>query len=290
MKRDNLAIIYFSVTTILLIISLGACSSADENCDVYQATQVKMLGETMEPSEISADGISLSLSDNGSCVLTMDGEDYHADWQHKNGQFILSQGSDSFNGSWEGDIITLIDTLGMGLDIIFLKEGAIAPDLDAKTDNAALARQEPASDSVFIASGFASEQTIIAEHLTQPSNWYGLLTISDYLGEHNITGEYEAWGYIDSDKDGSYFELYLDAPFDDNDAIAFMSFSIALDDNSFWPIDDGLAWLYGDAVLKDNDSREFITILANGILSGEYKYDFNNQSFTIKYRLSQIKN
>ncbi len=294
MKKNVLLIVYLALSSVLMIIGLSSCANNNENIEAYQAIKLELRGMAIEPSEVSAEGISLALSDNGSCVLTMDGEDYHADWQEHDGQFTLSQGSDSFSGICEGDTITLLDTLGMGLDITFLKEGAIAPAIEGSSNDEIKQPNEPSNEhpneppADFVGPGFGTEQTILANSLTAPSDWYGLLLITDYSGEHNISGEYEAWGYIDSDADGDYFELYVDAPFDDNDAIVFMSFNIDLDEHLFEPIVDDMAWLYGDASLKAEDSKAFKASLNEGILSAQYQYSFNNQAFTLSYRLSQI--
>ncbi len=110
--------------TLLMMLVVTACGGAGGDADIYIGTEVTMMGMTMSPEEVYEGGITLALDDSGGATLTMDGEDYNAEWEVSNGEFILTQGSDSFTGTMEGDVVKIINLLDMGLDITFVKEGA----------------------------------------------------------------------------------------------------------------------------------------------------------------------
>ncbi len=110
-----------------MTLGLTACGGAGADADLYLATNVKMMGITMSPEEISESGITLALDDNGKATLTVDGEDYNCKWTTEGDVFTLSQGSDEFEGTKEGDVVTIINMLDSGMDINFLKEGATPP-------------------------------------------------------------------------------------------------------------------------------------------------------------------
>ncbi len=140
----------------------------------------------------------------------------------------------------------------------------------------------------FVAPGYGTEETMPVETLVNPSNWYGIVSISDYVGNHDISGEYEAWGYIGSDEYGNYFELYINGPVDSGYESDLMSFNIELHDYSFFPIVDEYAWLYGDAPLKEEDNTWYVPSLTNGVLSASYNYDYNGETFIMDFSIAQI--
>ncbi len=140
----------------------------------------------------------------------------------------------------------------------------------------------------FVPPGYGTEETVPVETLSTPSVWYGIVTISNYVGNDDISGEYEAWGYIGADELGDYFELYLNGYVDSEDYISFMSFNIELHDYSFFPIVDEHAWLYGDAPLKEEDNTWFVPGITNGVLGATYDYDYNGESFTIDFSIAMI--
>ncbi len=141
----------------------------------------------------------------------------------------------------------------------------------------------------FIAPGYGTEDTIAAQTLSNPSDWYGTITVSDYEGPYPETaGEFEAWAYIDTDVDGyDYFETYIIAPYYDDDSVVFSSWNIELHDYTFFPVVDDYAWIL-ESPLREEDNTWYTPTLTNGVLSASYEYDYNGESFTFVYEFAQI--
>ncbi len=388
-----LAVIILVIVLIVNAISGGG--SDDPNIGVWTADEITMMGITMSPTDLYADGISLELKSGNKCTLSLDGDNYNADYEIEGTTFTLIDGSDEFLGTIEGNVITIINMLNMGLDISFVKDGMtpessgdtqgtngagvainendltgkymlssmttagavmnydaiqqaeiemtleitgdeaqltayggttpVELDTSAKTmvlqgivmdyviDGESIVASgenegyeivfvftaenssiwDDASDgginaTGFVAPGYGAEQTVPVETLSNPSVWYGIVTISDYVGDDDISGEYEAWGYIGSDEIGDFFELYLNGYVDNEEHIDFMSFNIELHDYSFFPIVDEHAWLYGGATLKEEDNTWYTPNITNGILGSTYNYDYNGESFVIDFQLAMV--
>ncbi len=383
------------VLLIVLVSSLFSGGSDDPNIGVWQAEEITMMGMTMKPTDIYPEGISLELKSNGKCTLTMDGDDYSADYEIDGTSFKMIDGGEEFPGTIVGNEIEITNLLDMGIDIKFVKEGmtgegsdnapgtdgagavidennltgtymlssmttagvvmnydalqqseiemtlvitgeqaeltaygATSPvelDTSAKTillqgivmdyvidgenivatgenaghelvfvftaENSSIwgdTSQGGVNATGFIPPGYGAEQTVPVETLSNPSQWYGIVTISDYVGNDDISGEHEAWAYIGSDDIGTYFELYLYGYVDSDDYLNFMSFNIELHDYSFFPVVDEHAWLYGGATLKEEDNTWYVPSITNGVLSATYNYDYNGESFVIDFELAQV--
>ncbi len=430
--KKNLALILILVT----IFTLTACGGgAGDDADLYVATEVTMAGVSMDPKDVSSGGITLALDDNGKCTLVLNGEDYFAEWEVRGSAFTLTQSSDEFMGTMDGDTVTIENLLDSGMDIIFLKEGAEASEDDERPerepreegdedlqimdgDGAMEDRSVPegkyimtsmtsmgmemnyadlmmadlvmeleitsdgatmsaygesapveidfsaqtmvfegenlsyiyedyaiiatgstdgidmelvfTSDSSpnweeignqessmgemfggdddsttgddsstgndsssygdFIAPGYGSEITMPVETLSNPSTWYGTLTIENYVGDNNLDGEHEAWGYLGTTGDGlTYFELFLDEPYSAESGFAFISYYTEQHDYTFFPIADEYSWLH-DVTLTEDDATWFTPSLYNGILTCTYDYDFQGESFSFYYELAQVVN
>ncbi len=389
----GVAVVALIVIIIAIIANLFSGGNSDDpNIGVWTADEITMMGMTMSPTDIYPDGISLELKSRGNCTLTLDGEDFNADYEIDGTAFTIIDGGDEFPGTIEGNVITITNLLDMGLDIVFTKDGMagensqgtdsagavidennltgnyilssmttagvtmnydaiqqaeiemmleidgqdgalvaygsssdVELDISAKTmllqglvmdyvidGDSIVATGDNADHEIvfvftaenssiwgdtsggginatgFVPPGYGSEVTMPVETLSNPSIWYGIVTISDYVGNDDISGEYEAWGYIGNDELGDYFELYLNGYVDSEDYISFMSFNIELHDYSFFPVVDEHAWLYGDATLKEEDNTWYVPGLTNGILGATYEYDHNGESFTIDFQIAQV--
>ncbi len=298
-QKNNKPIIFIAIGVVALIVialifTLAANlfsggSSDDPNIGVWTADEITMMGMTLSPTDIYSDGITLELKNGNNCTLSLDGESYSADYEIDGSTFTLVDGSDEFPGRIEGGVITITNLLNMGIDIRFVKDdwNAEQSENDASLGGATLGENGDFS-SDFVAPGFGTEQTVAVETLSTPSDWYGTVTISNYQGDNDISGEYEAWGYIGADEFGDYFELYADAPVDSEQSIDIMSFNIELHDYSFFPIVDEYAWLYRGASLKEEDNTWYVPSITNGVLGATYEYDYNGESFTLDFAIAMI--
>ncbi len=266
-------------------------NSDDPNIGVWEATEASMLGVSIKPEDAFEGGASIELKSGNECNITLNGEVFNVRWELDGTTFKLIDGSDEFTGTLIGNELKLVDLLGLGVDLTFVKEGTTtdnnAGDTDADIDTATQAEgDENSSDT--IAPDYAAEETIEASTLSNPSFWYGEVNISDYEGIGNLDGSYEAWGYIASDSVGDYFELFINAPKGSNDAIVMASFYIDLYDHTFYPFANDDGWLYNYAPLEVEDEVWFSPILLDGDLTASYDFEYESESFNFTYSLRQI--
>ncbi len=302
-KKSNVPIIIIGIfVTVLVILVLAIVLivnlfsggvSDDPNIGIWKADEITMMGMTMSPTDIYPDGIILELKKGNNCTLSVDGDNLNGEYVIDGSTFTLVDGSDEFPGIIENNVITITNILNMGVDMTFVKDdwnvnetenSSVSGDVSlGETDNNGFSTD-------FVAPGYGTEQTVPVETLSKPSDWYGTVTISNYEGNNDISGEYEAWGYIGEDEYGVYFELYADGPVESEDHIDIMSFNIEFHDYSFFPVVDEYAWLYGGASLKEEDNTWYVPSLTNGVLGASYDYDYNGESFTLDFAIAMIPN
>ncbi len=389
----GIAALLLIVLTIVLAVNLFSKDAFDDpNIGVWTADEITMMGLTMNPADIYPDGISLELKSSGKCTLTLDGDDYNADYEIDGTMFTIIDGGDEFSGTIDGNIITITNLLDLGLDIVFVKDGTtddnsqgtgaagaeidesnltgnyilssmttagvtmnydaiqqaeiemtleingedgtlvaygsssdVELDISAKTmllqgvvmdyviegENIVATGENEGYEIVFVFTaegssiwddtsggginatgfvppGYGAEHTVPVETLTNPSDWYGILTITDYVGNDDLNGEYEVWGYLGTDDVAPYFELYIGGPWDDENSSVFLSFYIEQHDYTFFPIVGDGSWLH-NAPLKEEDNTWFTPSLMSGILVyTSYEYDYDGESFTMSYEIAQI--
>ncbi len=275
------------ILIIVLISSLFSGSSDDApHIGLWNATEVSMMGYTLSPEEVYPDGITLELKSNNDCVLTLDGSSVSASYEIDGTAFIITQGSEEFEGTLIGNELTIANILNMGLDLVFEKEGDTGGTLPA----GGTGDVGTGSSSGFVAPGYGSEQTVPSETLEFPSTWYGTVTISDYSGgsDSYLEGEHEAWAYLDEDSNGTYFELYAHGNSSSDERILLMSFNVDVHDYTFFPVEDDHDWLFGDAPYTEVGENWLIPQMLNGTLQATYNYEHNGTTFTISYNIAKI--
>ncbi len=285
----GVAALIIVVLVIVLIINLFSGSSDDApHVGMWTATEIEVMGMTVAPEDMYSDGITLELKANDDCVLTFDGASVSGEYEIDGTNFALKQGGDEFSGTLEGNTLTITNILNMGVNIVFTKDGAIGSSGGALSgDNS---NATAGGTGSFVAPGYGTEQTVPSETLEFPSEWYGIVTISDYGGNDDISGEYEAWAYLDEDSDGKYFELYARGNADSENRMLLMSFNVDVHDYTFFPIDDDFDWLYGDAPYVESDENWLIPTMLNGTLQATYNYEHNGTSFILSYDIAKISN
>ncbi len=139
----------------------------------------------------------------------------------------------------------------------------------------------------FIPPGYGAAQTMPVETLSNPSDWYGTITVSDYTGPYadDMAGEHEAWGFIGSDEQGDYFEILVEGIYTDTNLI--LSYDAEIHDYTFFPLEGGTSWIF-DRNLIEEDYTWYTPTLINGILTATYYYEDEDETFTFVYELAQI--
>ncbi len=190
------------------------------------------------------------------------------------------------NYYFDGDnfITTNMQDLGM-VEYVYTAENSPNWDEIMDEDSALDARMEEFFD--FEAPGYGAVETRPVFQITNPSDWYGSITINYIEGENaGQTVEHEAWGYINTSSDGKpYFEIYANDIYDGE--YPLVSFFIEMTDLTFSPIIDDDAWIF-DAPLDEDRKADYEPELILGVLSATYPYDYNGEVITLEYYLSQI--
>ncbi|MDL2218243.1 hypothetical protein LJC27_06250 [Christensenellaceae bacterium OttesenSCG-928-M15] len=116
---------------ILSALALAACGSKDEESDdpnlgVWNATTGSMLGISMDVTDFFGEGFTIELKSGGKCALNVDGKKASGKWTLENGAFTVSGGGLDESGRLENGSLVLEDVMGMGLTLVFEKEGGYA--------------------------------------------------------------------------------------------------------------------------------------------------------------------
>ena len=114
--------------TAMLLFSLTACGGAkidpdDPNQGLWKATTGEMFGIAANVEEFFGEGFTMELQSNGKCSLNVDGRKARGRWTLSNGAFTVKGGGLDCEGRLENGEITVEDVLGMGLTLVFEKEG-----------------------------------------------------------------------------------------------------------------------------------------------------------------------
>jgi hypothetical protein len=116
--------------TILLLAGITACSdksgaSDDPNLGVWKAVTGEMFGLSMKVEEYFGKGFTIELKAKDKCALNIDGEKANGTWTLNNGAFTVKGGGLDCAGRLENGTLTLENVLGMGMTLVFEKEGGI---------------------------------------------------------------------------------------------------------------------------------------------------------------------
>ena len=112
---------------ILLIFCLTACGAKvdpnDPNQGLWKAKTGEMFGISIDVEDFFGKGFTIELQSKGKCALIVDGDKANGTWTLNNGAFTVKGGGLDCQGRLENGKLTLEDVLGMGLTLIFEKEG-----------------------------------------------------------------------------------------------------------------------------------------------------------------------
>ena len=127
-----------------------------------------------------------------------------------------------------------------------------------------------------------------------PSEWYGVAIITESTGFDIEDGQYDVWGWIDSDSSGSsYFELYLvEEPTEGDFPIISMYIDETELDQLTPIIRDGDGWVL-DLDLDESDELQLLTMYDQGMLDINYICDdgsrYANCRFFVREKGTQWK-
>lgn len=125
------------ILSFLMLINLTACGSKsaksdDPNVGMWIAVSTSMMGFTDDIKEVFDEEISIDLKDNGKFEMMLEGEKFKGKWTYDGSDLVLSHRDVEFSGTIENGILTLINMMDIGLDIVFEKAGGYSGQVDAK--------------------------------------------------------------------------------------------------------------------------------------------------------------
>ena len=206
---------------ILCVSTFTACGGSaidpnDPNQGLWVATTGEMLGISMEVSDYFGAGFTIELRNKGKCEITVDGSKVNGTWTLDNGAFTVKGGGIDSAGRLENGTLTLEDVMGMGITLIFVKEGSsVTPEVSGGT------------------SGNDVSEDTGGKNLSEAlqwwdGDWYGYWTMTTASGVYEDLAE-ESWdcaAVIDMQPDGSA-TIYL---WDDYEEIG--TIEIQVDENA----------------------------------------------------------
>ncbi len=275
------ALIIVAILGILFLPNAFSGADSDE-LGVYYASDITMMGMSFDPGELFEDGLSVELKSGNKCVLKMEGIEYNAEWTLDGTELTIKQNDDEFSGTLENNTIFMSNLMNLGLEITFVKDGsspATMPGGSSEQDS--VAQQNGSGEQGDIDSDFADVK------LTNPSEFFGTVTITNYVGSNDISGVHDAYAIIDTDvNDLVYFEIYVESIYGND--VPIMSFYIELHDYTFFPIVDDDAWIF-DSYLVEDDETWFVPQNFGGTIVAFYEYDYDGESFSLEYELTMVE-
>lgn len=134
MKKKNILLTILSMMMTMLLVACGGSSGGAEK-NPYEgkwiAVSAQALGTSMSIEEAFGDTFEFDLKNGGSVTFTVGDDSGKGKWAVKDKTFTLEIEGEKMEGKIEENTITFDDMLGMGLVVIFAKEGTDAanPDL-----------------------------------------------------------------------------------------------------------------------------------------------------------------
>ena len=112
-----------------LTLSVSSCGGgkvdpSDPNQGLWIATEAEMWDIVVDVEDMFDGGFSIELMDKGKCTIIIDGKKGKGTWTLENGAFTIKGGGLNNSGRLENGRLNLDNILGMGLDIVFMKDAA----------------------------------------------------------------------------------------------------------------------------------------------------------------------
>ena len=178
--------IIYIVIAVLLLSSLAACggNSDDPNLGVWKAVTGEMFGISMEVEEFFEKGFTIELKANGKCALNVDGTKANGTWTLSGSVFTVKGGSLDCKGRLEDGQIILEDVLGMGMTLVFEKEGA-RRDISSGNSDAPTSSGKTGNPDKELSGGTGNPDKELSDKLAWwDGDWYGYWTIVSGSGRY----------------------------------------------------------------------------------------------------------
>ena len=163
----------------------GGADSDDPNIGMWKATEGEMFGMTSPVEDFFGSGFTMELKAKGKCSLNVDGSKANGTWSLDGDAFYVKGGGLECNGYLKNGKIVLEDVLGMGLNLVFEKEGGYPG-----------------------VSGFISDEGMVDSSESDfqqiwNGTWYGKMVIMEGTGKYDTDlGEEAMYLVVDLDANG----------------------------------------------------------------------------------------
>jgi len=115
------------MVAVILVISMGACGNKagddDPNIGLWKAVTVEDEGFSYDAADAGFGDFTVELKTGGKCAVSIDGQNYSGTWKLDGRTLTLKAGLLTVTGTIENDRLTIEDLYGLGLTVIFYKDG-----------------------------------------------------------------------------------------------------------------------------------------------------------------------
>ena len=132
-KKLFAVLLVIAVTLSLVACGGGKVDPNDPNQGLWVAVNGEMMGFEMGVEEVFGEGFTIELQEKGKCTLMVDGKKANGTWTLDNGAFTVKGGGLDSKGRLENGVLQLEDVMGMGLNLLFFKNGEL-PTYDSSDD------------------------------------------------------------------------------------------------------------------------------------------------------------
>ncbi|MBR2742178.1 MAG: hypothetical protein IKD89_01150 [Clostridia bacterium] len=124
-------IVALTIAVLMIAVLLTGCGGGGSSSQAetgyegtYVSVKVEAFGFDMTGSD--AEGFTLTLDKGGKGVMDIEGDSSNIKWKLDGNAITIEAGGDKMTGTVEGDTVYIEDLGGMGMNILFAKEGSEA--------------------------------------------------------------------------------------------------------------------------------------------------------------------
>ena len=125
-KKFSLFVVMAMLVSMLSLAGCGGGSAESEYDGTWVAVSADMAGLQIDVAEVGS--MEFTIAGTGKADMTIDGEDYKVKWKADGDLFTLTVDGEDMEGTVGENIITFDDMLGMGMTVVFAKDGTDAMD------------------------------------------------------------------------------------------------------------------------------------------------------------------
>ena len=195
-KMSFLPFLLIAIGVAALVFLLISFFGSDSD-GVYVASYGTFAGSRIEIEDMWPNGFTIELLSKNKCRVAVNGETETCRYKlENNGEIEIDlRGDEDLEGRLVDNRLTLEDVMDSGVDLVFYKEGTVAPAVEVPAVTEAPAIDTPVATAAPIDSDYA----------WWDGDWYGWWIIESGTGDYALSegGWWDACAHIDLGEDGS---------------------------------------------------------------------------------------